>query len=304
MKKKIFWLTVVCISIVLTTASYGQSASVKQSPNQPAATTPAWPECCWVGKTTASKNAAPEQQTESATEKNASTESTSGASSAGADSGASLTSSGSEGSSESSSAEQGSNGLKQKLTDTALEFLKDKLMNKQSESSDTSSSTQTSSDFIGETEKNLTTTSTETTTPIDSVQEVKQTDPNKRRQRMQALRERLQNSKSNAAATSADANASTETVQEVPGGRRRAQRGQQNSDTATTVVPNETGNNRVRPRRNQPTEQNATPNAPERPLHNNNGGMINGNRMGQMRTAREARQNAPKPKPGNVRRKP
>lgn len=300
MRRNIFLLATITL-FVLATTNYAQTPKAKPSPKETAKSTmPAWPECCWVGKTTASTNAAPEQKSESANEKNTSSESSGGVTSAGAGSGASFTSSGSEESSESSSEAQGTkeNSLKQKLTDTALELLKDKLTNKQS--SDTSTSSDGSSENTNST-SSAGTSSTETAPPVDSVQEVKQTDPNKRRQRMQALRERLQNSKSNPATTGADTNAPTETVQELPSGRRRAKPEQQNTDTASTVPANDTKSTPFRPQRN---EQPVQTNAPERPLRNHNGGMMNGNRMERMREARQERQTAPTPRPRIMRRKP
>jgi hypothetical protein len=299
MKRNIFYLVIFCLSCALVITGNAQTPKAKQTPKETtksAATE--WPECCWVGKTTEVVTPAlPEQP---ATTPPA-TEASSGAAT-GASSGAGFTSSSGEESEEETSeeaAEKGKNPAR-KLAGAALKALTDKIKNKDGETSESSETTEasttnsTSSEYIGETEKNV------TTATDGSVQEVKRPNNATRRQRIQAMRER----NGNATATTTDATTTAEplnSVQEIkrPGAAARRRNQQQNSADANNASATETPVNRVRRNQtnaNAPVDSNAaTSQSTPAPTHNppRGGPGMNAPKIAVIRAARQNKQNAP-----------
>lgn len=301
MKRNIFYLVIFCLSCALVIIGNAQTPKAKQMPKETtksAATE--WPECCWMGKTTEVVTPAlPEQP---ATIPPA-TEASSGAAT-GASSGAGFTSSSGEESEEETSeeaAEKGKNPAR-KLAGAALKALTDKIKNKDGETSESSETTEasttnsTSSEYIGETEKNV------TTATDGSVQEVKRPNNATRRQRIQAMREKM--SSATATSTSSDATTtatSLDTVQEIkrPGAAARRRNQQPNSADANNASVTETPVNRVRRNQtnaNAPTDSNATTSqSTPAPTHNppRGGPGMNAPKIAAIRAARQNRQNAP-----------
>lgn len=292
MRRNIFLLATITL-FVLATTNYAQTPKAKPSPKETAKSTmPEWPECCWVGKAT---DAAMPTASEQSAAPQTAAETSSGAAS-GASSGAGFTTSGGEESEEGTTEESAdkSKDLKQKLIGAAIKAVATKLKNKNDESSE--SSTTTDSSYIGETEKNV------NSDPVNSVQEVKQ--PNgARRQRLEALRAKMGNA-TTTPTTTTTTNVTTDpldSVQEIkrPGtsARRGTQQRQVSGDT-TNAALTETPVNRTRPLRNPANANAPTTTTQQPPTQVGNAGArpLNHPKLAAIRAARQGNQNARPPR--------
>ena len=301
MKQHILWLTIFSFGLALTTAN-AQALKAKPAPKEIAkSAAPEWPECCWVGKVTAATTPAPEPLVATQPTTEAISEAAVGASS-GADF---TTTSGGEETEEETSEETAAKGkdLKRKLAGAAIKLLADKLKNKNEESSASSESPETvaSSDYIGETEKNV------TSSAEGSVQEVQRPNNAVRRQRIQALREKM----GSASTTTDTATANPlDSVQEIkrPGTttRRGTQQRPMSGDTSNAAAT-DTPVNRVRPLRNPANTSagtNATVQTTPAPAGNPNARILNRPKIAAIRAAQQNNQNdtpeprrTPRPRP-------